>query len=35
LTIARRILLAHGGDLVAGNTPAGGAVFTASLPKPE
>jgi signal transduction histidine kinase len=33
LTIARRILLAHGGDLVAGNTPTGGAVFTASLPQ--
>ena len=34
LTIARRILLAHGGDLVAGNSPSGGAVFTATLPTP-
>lgn len=35
LTIARRILLAHGGDLVAGKSPAGGAVFTATLPKAD
>ena len=32
LTIARRILLAHGGELTAGNDPAGGAVFTGRLP---
>jgi signal transduction histidine kinase len=32
LTIARRILRAHGGDLIASNAPAGGAVFTATLP---
>ncbi len=32
LTIARRILLAHGGDLTARNGAAGGAVFTGSLP---
>ena len=32
LTIARRILLSHGGDLNAGNQPAGGAIFTGSLP---
>lgn len=32
LTIARRILLAHGGDLTAGNRAEGGAVFTGSLP---
>ena len=35
LTIARRILLAHGGDLIAGNSPSGGAVFTGMLPKVE
>lgn len=34
LTIARRILLAHGGDLSAGNGQAGGAVFTGRLPHP-
>ena len=33
LTIARRILLAHGGDLTARNGAAGGAVFTGTLPK--
>jgi signal transduction histidine kinase len=32
LTIARRILLAHGGDLAAANRPQGGAVFTGTLP---
>lgn len=32
LTIARRILHAHGGEVRARNDPAGGAVFTASLP---
>lgn len=32
LTVARRILRAHGGDLTAANKPDGGAVFTASLP---
>ncbi|MBX5444851.1 HAMP domain-containing sensor histidine kinase, partial [Sphaerobacter sp.] len=32
LTIARRILLAHGGDLSAANSQAGGAVFTGRLP---
>ncbi|MDQ3548782.1 MAG: HAMP domain-containing histidine kinase, partial [Chloroflexota bacterium] len=32
LTIARRILLAHGGDLIAANRPEGGAVFTGTLP---
>ncbi|HKC73982.1 MAG TPA: HAMP domain-containing sensor histidine kinase [Chloroflexota bacterium] len=32
LTIARRILQAHGGDLGAANSPAGGAVFTGTLP---
>ncbi len=32
LTIARRILRAHGGDLVAANASAGGALFTATLP---
>lgn len=35
LTIARRILLAHGGDLTAQNGPHGGAVFTGSLPAAE
>ena len=34
LTIARRILLAHGGDLVAGNGAEGGAIFVATLPSP-
>jgi signal transduction histidine kinase len=32
LTIARRILQAHGGDLTAANRPSGGAVFTGTLP---
>ena len=32
LTIARRILRAHGGDLVAANGPSGGAAFTGWLP---
>jgi len=32
LAIARRALLAHGGDLVAANRPTGGAEFTAWLP---
>jgi signal transduction histidine kinase len=32
LTIARRILQAHQGDLTAANGPDGGAVFTATLP---
>lgn len=32
LTVARRILNAHGGDLTAGNRPEGGAIFTATLP---
>lgn len=32
LTIARRILLAHGGDLTATNNPDGGATFTGTLP---
>lgn len=32
LTIARRILLAHGGDLTAANQPMGGAIFTGTLP---
>lgn len=32
LTIARRVLLAHGGDLVAANQPGSGAIFTATLP---
>jgi signal transduction histidine kinase len=32
LTIARRILRAHGGDLEAANGEAGGAIFTGTLP---
>ena len=32
LTIARRILLAHGGDLTAANHTDGGAVFSATIP---
>jgi signal transduction histidine kinase len=32
LTIARRILQAHGGDLTAANRSGGGAVFTGTLP---
>lgn len=31
LTTARRIMLAHGGDLSAANVPNGGAIFTGSL----
>jgi signal transduction histidine kinase len=31
LTTARRIMLAHGGDLAAANAPGGGAIFTGSL----
>jgi two-component system OmpR family sensor kinase/two-component system sensor histidine kinase BaeS len=33
LAIARQIALAHGGDLLAGNHPEGGAEFTLRLPK--
>ncbi len=33
LTIARQLARAHGGDLRAGNHPAGGAVFTLTLPR--
>ncbi|MBI5058138.1 MAG: PAS domain S-box protein [Nitrospirae bacterium] len=32
LTIARRIIEQHGGEISAGNTPAGGAAFRISLP---
>ena len=32
LTIARRILLSHGGDLTAANQPTGGALFTCTIP---
>jgi signal transduction histidine kinase len=32
LTIARRILRAHGGDLTASNSPERGAIFTGTLP---
>ncbi len=32
LTIARRIVRAHGGDLTASNAPAGGAEFTVTVP---
>jgi signal transduction histidine kinase len=32
LTIAQRIFQAHGGDVVAANQEAGGAIFTATLP---
>ena len=35
LTTARRILLAHGGDLAATNAPDGGAIFTGSLLRPS
>jgi signal transduction histidine kinase len=35
LTIARRILQAHGGDLTAANNAGTGAVFTAALPIPS
>ena len=34
LTIARRILLAHGGDLTARNGAEGGAIFAGTLPAP-
>lgn len=34
LTTARRILLAHGGDLAATNAPDGGALFTGTLARP-
>ncbi len=33
LTIARRIIVAHGGNLTAANRPEGGAIFTGSLPR--
>jgi len=32
LTIARRVLVAHGGDLTVANQPGSGAVFTGTLP---
>ncbi|MBV9281704.1 MAG: two-component sensor histidine kinase, partial [Chloroflexi bacterium] len=32
LAIARRILRAHGGELVVANRPTGGAAFTGSVP---
>lgn len=32
LAISREIVRAHGGELSAGNSPAGGAIFTASFP---
>lgn len=35
LAIARRILNAHGGEVRARNDPAGGAIFTATLPRDE
>ncbi|MFA7235177.1 MAG: ATP-binding protein, partial [Terrimicrobiaceae bacterium] len=35
LSICHTILEAHGGTIVAGNTPGGGAVFTLTLPLPE
>jgi signal transduction histidine kinase len=33
LAIARRVLRAHGGDLVAMNRPTGGAEFSGSVPR--
>ncbi|HVX30066.1 MAG TPA: HAMP domain-containing sensor histidine kinase [Nitrolancea sp.] len=35
LTIARRIMQAHDGDLTAANHSGGGAVFTGTLPRPK
>lgn len=35
LTIARRILIAHGGSLTAANAKDGGALFTGTLPLPQ
>lgn len=35
LTIARRVLVAHGGDLTAANQPNSGAIFTALLPSTD
>lgn len=35
LTIARRILEAHGGTLIAANAERGGAIFTGKLPAPD
>lgn len=32
LTVARRILRAHGGELAVANRPVGGAIFTGTLP---
>jgi signal transduction histidine kinase len=32
LAIARQLARAHGGDLLAANHPAGGAIFTLKLP---
>jgi two-component system sensor histidine kinase BaeS len=32
LSIARQLAVAHGGDLLAGNNPQGGAVFTFIIP---
>jgi signal transduction histidine kinase len=32
LTIARQLMLAHGGNLTAANRPAGGAVFSMIIP---
>ena len=34
LTICRKIMQAHGGDIRASNAPDGGAVMTLSLPRP-
>jgi len=35
LSICHTIMEAHGGTIVAGNHPGGGAVFTFTLPLPE